>query len=303
MLPGYADAVVMVEHTQSPREGEVEVLRAVAVGENVVEIGEDVKAGEVVIPAGRRIRPAELGGLMALGIPELAVTRQPRAGILSTGDEVVAPRAKVGVGQVRDVNTYTLSALVEQAGGLAVPYGIVPDQQKSLRAAAQKALAENDLLIITAGSSASARDLTAQVIDDLGKPGVLVHGVNIKPGKPTILGVCKGKPVIGLPGNPVSALLAARIFVTAAIGRLLGLAEKNLSAVVPARLALNLSSQAGREDWVPVHLTERDGVYLANPIFSKSNLIFTLARADGLLRVPPDATGLPAGADVDVILL
>jgi molybdopterin molybdotransferase len=303
MLPGYADAVVMVEHTQSPREGEVEVLRAVAVGENVVEIGEDVKSGEMVIPAGRRIRTAELGGLMALGLSEIAVTRKPRVGILSTGDEVVAPRAEVGAGQVRDVNTYTLGALVEQAGGLPVPYGIVPDQQKSLRTAAQKALAENDMLIITAGSSASARDLTAEVINSLGKPGVVVHGVNIKPGKPTILGVCGGKPVIGLPGNPVSALLVASIFVTAALDRLQGLTDKSLSPAIPARLALNLSSQTGREDWVPVHLTERDGIYLANPIFGKSNLIFTLARADGLLRIPPDATGLPAGADVDVFLL
>jgi molybdopterin molybdotransferase len=209
----------------------------------------------------------------------------------------------VSAGQVRDVNTYTLGALVEEAGGAPVPYGIVPDRQEALQSTARKALKACDMLIITAGSSASARDLTAGVINALGKPGVLVHGVNIKPGKPTILGVCKGKPVIGLPGNPVSALLAARIFVAAAIGRLLGLAEKNLSAIVPARLALNLSSQAGREDWVPVHLTERDGVYLANPIFGKSNLIFTLARADGLLRIPPDATGLPAGADVDVFLL
>jgi molybdopterin molybdotransferase len=307
MLPGGADAVVMVEHTQSVREDEVEVLRAVAAGDNVVKVGEDVAEGEQVIPAGTRLRPAEIGGLMALGVNRVPVARRPKVGILSTGDEVVPPEAEIGPGQVRDVNSYTLGALVEQAGGAAVRYGIIPDREADLRSSTRRALAECDLVVITAGSSASARDLTSQVINELGPPGVLVHGVDVRPGKPTILAICRdaasgrARPVIGLPGNPVSALVIAGLFVVPVIGALMGLKARPRPSV-PARLALNLASQAGREDWVPVQLLREAGGYRAEPIFGKSNLIFTLARADGLLRIPPDATGLDAGEVVEVFL-
>ena len=307
MLPGGADAVVMVEHTQSVREDEVEVLRAVAAGDNVVKVGEDVAEGEQVIPAGTRLRPAEIGGLMALGVNRVPVARRPKVGILSTGDEVVPPEAEIGPGQVRDVNSYTLGALVEKAGGAAVRYGIIPDREADLRSSTRRALAECDLVVITAGSSASARDLTSQVINELGPPGVLVHGVDVRPGKPTILAICRDagsgrvRPVIGLPGNPVSALVIAGLFVVPVIGALMGLKARPRPSV-PARLALNLASQAGREDWVPVQLLREAGGYRAEPIFGKSNLIFTLARADGLLRIPPDATGLDAGEVVEVFL-
>lgn len=303
MLPAGADAAVMVEHTQPVRAGEVEVLRAAAIGENVLKVGEDVSAGEVVIPLGTRLRPAEIGGLMALGITRLPVVRRPRVGILSTGDEIVPPAVILRSGQVRDVNTYTLSALVEQCGGLPMAYGIVPDRAEALRAAASRALTECDAVVITAGSSASTRDLTAEVIDCLGRPGVLAHGVNVRPGKPTILAVCDGKAVIGLPGNPLSALVIAGLFVTPLLERLLGLRQNRPKPAISARLTLNLPSQAGREDWIPVRLV-RDGTHdRAEPLFGKSNLIFTLARADGLVRIPPDATGLNAGDSVEVILV
>ena len=303
MLPGGSDAVVMVEHTQSARPGEVEVLRAVASGENVLKVGEDVAEGDEVIPAGVRLRPAEIGGLVALGLNTVQVACRPRLGIISSGDEVVPPDMMPGPGQVRDVNAYTLSALVDAAGGQPVAYGIVPDQETALRSMAGRALAECDGVVITAGSSASTRDLTAQVINALGNPGVLVHGVNVRPGKPTILAVCAGKPVIGLPGNPVSALVIASLFVTPVIEALLGLRQRHPLPSVPARLSLNLASQAGREDWIPVRLVADAGGYLADPVFGKSNLIFSLARADGLVRIPADATGLTAGATVEVVLL
>ncbi len=303
MLPGGADAVVMVEHTQSARPGEVEVLRAVAVGENVLKVGEDVAAGEVVIHPGVRLRPAEIGGLMALGLTRVLVTRQPRLGIISSGDEVVAPEVAPAPGQVRDVNAYTLSALVQETGGVPLRYGIVPDREDALRAVAGKALAECQAVVITAGSSASTRDLTAKVINDLGKPGVLVHGVNVRPGKPTILAVCDGKAVIGLPGNPVSALVIATLFVKPLIERLLGLQAERPRPSRLARLRLNLPSQAGREDWIAVRLLSTPDGYQAEPIFSKSNLIFSLARADGLVRIPADATGLAAGEMVEVLLM
>ena len=302
MLPAGADAVVMVEYTQPVRSGEVEILRSVAVGENVLQVGEDVTAGQVVIPAGVRLRAAELGGAVALGVTRLKVARQPRVGILSTGDEVVPPEADIQVGQVRDINSYTISALVERAGGLPIRFGIVSDHAEHLYAAAEKSLADCDLLVITAGSSASVRDLTSQVIDGLGKPGVLVHGVNVRPGKPTILGVCNGKGVIGLPGNPVSALVIAWLFVVPVVTKLSNLSHSRPSPTIQARLAVNLASQAGREDWVPVRLLEQDEYYRAEPVFGKSNLIFTLTRADGLLRIPPAANGLDAGEIVTVHL-
>jgi molybdopterin molybdotransferase len=300
MLPGAADAVVMVENTQPTSPEEVEILRAVAVGENVIMVGEDVMPGAEVIPSGRCLRPAEIGGLMALGFTSVKVVRRARVGLISSGDEVVPPQAALKPGQVRDVNSYTLSALVEQFGALPERYGILPDRAEALLEAARRSLDECDLVVITAGSSASVRDLTAQVIDALGKPGVLVHGVNVRPGKPTILAVCDGKPVIGLPGNPVSALVIARLFVIPVLRLLAGLEPQKLHPSILAKLSLNLASQAGREDWVPVHLQASSQGLQAEPVFGKSNLIFTLARADGLVRIPAPATGLDAGEMVEV---
>jgi molybdopterin molybdotransferase len=303
MLPGQADAVVMLENTQGARPAEVEILRAVAVDENVLKAGEDVLQGQEVIPSGALLRPPEIGGLMALGITRLLVYRQPRVGLISSGDEVAPPQAKLQPGQVRDVNSYSLSALIEEHGGVPVRYGIVSDDAQALESLAKKALAACDLLVITAGSSASARDLTAQVINTLGKPGVLVHGVSVRPGKPTILAVCDGKVVIGLPGNPVSALVIAGLFLAPVLRLLSGIAKAALQPTVKARLSLNVPSQAGREDWAPVRLLPSEQGYQADPVFGKSNLIFTLVRADGLVRIPPAATGLSAGEQVEVVLL
>lgn len=302
MLPEGADAVIMIEHTQQAKQDEVELLRSVAVGENVLQVGEDVQTGDAVIPAGTVIRPAEIGGMMALGVREVEVAARPRVAIISSGDEVVPPESEIGPGKVRDINSYTLKTLVEQAGGDPVLYGIAPDRRDAMERVIRQAHDECDMVVVTAGSSASARDLTAIVINDLGAPGVLVHGVNVRPGKPTILGVCDGKPVIGLPGNPVSALVIAGIFVVPVIRRFLGVPAGGIQPIVDARLTVNLSSQAGREDWVAVRLTEQDGRYAADPVFGKSNLIFTLARADGLIQIPADANGLSAGQTVKVRL-
>lgn len=303
MLPAGTDAVVMVEDTQTSRPGEVEILRAVAARENVIEIGEDVAKGQEVIPQGKRLRAAEIGGLMALGIVEVVVARSPRVGILSSGDEVVPPGEDVAPGQVRDTNTYTLSALVENAGGIPVQYGIISDNREAMLTAVAKAKEECDLVVVTAGSSASARDLTADVLDAQGEPGVLVHGVNVRPGKPTILAIAEGQPLIGLPGNPVSALVIAGLFVIPPLRAMLGLPRENIKPSLPAKLSINLSSKAGREDWIPVQLHKSPtGEYEAEPIFGKSNLIFTLAKADGLIQIPADANGLNAGESVSVQL-
>ena len=307
MLPKGADAVVMLEYTQTV-ENEIEILRAVADGENVIRIGEDVVKDALIKPKGSPIRPAEVGGLMALGFTQVEVAQHPKIGIISSGDEVVHPEKRPQPGQVRDINSYTLSTLVEKYGGEAVGYGIVADNMDAMKVAISRALNECEMVLVTAGSSASARDMTAAAIDELGEPGVLVHGVNTRPGKPTILGVCDGKAVIGLPGNPVSALVNGYVFVAPLVRRLLGLYTEELRPSVSAKLTVNLSSQAGREDWIPIKLAperseaQSKGGFLAEPIFGKSNLIFTLVSADGLLKISADATGLSAGEMVDVIL-
>ena len=308
MLPRNADAVIMVEQTEQTRNGEISILKGVAPGENVILMGEDVQGGQIVIQGGTRVRPAEVGGCMALGITQLRIAKKPRIGILSSGDEVIAPEREPAPGQVRNVNSYSLAALVMEAGGEPALYGIVPDKLGLMKAWASKALSECQAVVITAGSSASARDMTAEVIASLGGPGVLVHGVNVRPGKPTILAVCNGKAVIGLPGNPVSALVIAGLFVAPVIKKLLGEKVDRPRKACMARLSLNIPSQAGREDWIAVKLTasveqsDEEQAWLAEPIFSKSNLIFSLVAADGLIRIPPDATGLEAGEQVQVFL-
>ena len=299
----------MLEYTQSAQRHEIEIFRAVADGENLIRIGEDVAEGQVVQVRGTKLRPAEIGGLMALGVTQVRVMRKIQVALISTGDEIVDPSLTPRPGQVRDVNSYTLGTLVEASGGTPIYYGIIPDTFDALKETAGRALSECDAVVITAGSSASTRDMTADVMRTLGEPGVLVHGINTRPGKPTILGVCNGKAVVGLPGNPVSALVNGYLFVVPVIEQLLDLLPRP-KATVLARLTVNLASQAGREDWWPVRLLpvlqkqEKDKVVFdADPVFGKSNLIFTLAAADGLLRIPPDATGLSAGELVEIVLI
>jgi molybdopterin molybdotransferase len=322
MLPPGGDAVVMVENTQQLDEATIEVVRAVAVGENIIPIGDDVRVGQPLLPRGHRLRPQDLGGLAGVGINDVAVVARPRVAILATGDEVVPPEREVAPGQIRDVNTYTIAGLTRRAGGEPIPQGIAPDNLAELRRMAVVALAAADVLIVSAGSSVSTRDMTAQAIGDLGAPGVLVHGVSIHPGKPTILAVADGKPVFGLPGNPVSTMVAFELFVKPALLRLQGVVTTDSTegaehdqasairsansasfvAQVRARLARNIASHPGREDFVPVRLVERDGAVWAEPVFGKSNLIFTMVRADGIVQVPLDRAGLYAGDDVVVRL-
>jgi molybdopterin molybdotransferase len=302
MLPQGADAVVMIEDTQSINEKVIEVLKPVSDGENVLQMGEDVQAGDLILEAGTLLRTQEIGGLMALGFTEVPVAPAPTVAILSTGDEVVEPGEQPRPGQVRDINSYTLSAVIERAGGQPVRYGIVPDEPEKLQSVAEQAHKMQDLVLITAGSSVSNRDITAEVITQLGSPGILVHGVAIRPGKPTILAMCEGVPVVGLPGNPVSALVVAGLFVVPAIRKLLGLRGALWQASIAARLDTNVSSKAGREDFLPVRLELTPEGVIAVPVFGRSNLIFTLVRADGLVRIPPEATGLAAGDPVHVRL-
>ncbi len=303
MIPSGADAVVMVEHTQFFSDDEIEVRKPAASGENVLQIGEDVLPDAEILPAGHLIQPQDIGALLALGLADgIAVVLKPRVSLFSTGDELVPPQTKnLTPGQIRDINSGTIQALCTQAGAEAWNHNIVPDQPDALYTALLAALAEADMLVVTAGSSVSVRDMTAATINRLGKPGVLVHGVAARPGKPTILAVVDGKPVIGLPGNPVSAMVMFSLFGVPAIRYLLGAGEPRQRRT-RARVTVNVPSATGREDYVPVRLLERGDELWAEPVFGKSNLIFTLVGADGLLKVPMDVTGLREGTWGEVVL-
>jgi molybdopterin molybdotransferase len=303
MIPDGCNAVVMVENTQISRPDEVEIQKSVSPGENCISIGEDVTKGDVILTSGTFLRPQEIGGLLAVGKVHVHVSRPPRIGILSSGDEVVPPESKLSLGKVRDINSAILAAQVQKSGGHPVVFGISPDDEQALTLLVTKAYSECDAVIITAGSSISTRDLTARVIKKMGNPGVLVHGVNIKPGKPTILAVCNGKPLIGLPGNPVSAFVISRLFVKPMIEKLLGLKRSLADPLVSAIMQSNFPSQTGRLDYIPVVLSRDYVGFKADPIHFKSNLIFSLIHADGLAIVPEDSNGLVAGEKVDVLLI
>ena len=300
MLPPLADAVVMVEYTQPVDETSLEVLRPAASGQHVIQAGEDLAAGDVVLPAGHQLRAQDLGVLAALGLTELDVTARPLVGLISSGDEIVPADAKPAPGQVRDVNATTLAALARQAGAAVREFGVAPDDRAELERRSRAALAACDLVIISAGSSVSTRDMTAEVIGSLGQPGVLAHGIAVKPGKPTIVALADGKPVFGLPGNPVSAMVVFGLLVAPTIRRLLGAGFGDEPPQRRARLGRSLASQTGRIDFVPAALQQRDGQWWAIPILGPSNLIATLVRASGLIRIPLDAGGLAEGACVDV---
>lgn len=300
MLPANADAVAMLEHSQALHASELELLRPLAPGENVIQAGEDVAAGQLILAAGSRLRPQDIGALLAVGITEIAVSARPRIGILSCGDELLPPAAALSPGKIRDINSYTLSALAEALGGQAQRLGIARDERAEYQQRARAGLHACDILLLSAGSSVSARDHTSAVISALGPPGILQHGLATKPGKPTIIAVCGGKPVIGLPGNPVSALMVTRHLLPHLIARFEGarLAEPQPRR---AQLTQRVASATGREDWVAVRLHERaGGGLMAQPLFGKSNLIFTLVGADGLLRVPLNTGGFDAGAIVEI---
>ena len=299
VLPAGADAVVMVEYTQEAMPGTIEVVRPAAPGDGVVRADEDAAAGAELVPAGRPLRAQDLGMLAAAGLTSVSVHARPRVTIFSTGDEVVPPAtSQLRPGQVRDATAAALAAMVADAGGEPVPGGIVPDDPAALAAALRAALATSDLIVVSAGSSVGARDETAGVVAGLGPPGIWCHGLAVHPGKPTLLAEASGVPLIGLPGNPRSALVFFRLLGVPLVRLVGGCTQPPPEPVRRARLARDLPSATGRLDVVQVQL--RDG--LAAPVFGLSALLSVLTAADGYLTVPEEATGLDAGTEVEVTL-
>lgn len=304
MLPRGADSVIMVEHTESIDEATIEAYRSVAPGQNIIDIGEDYPKGQTVLSGGTRIRPQETGVLAAFGKQRITVRKQPVIGIISTGDEIVAIDETPGPGQIRDINTFTLSGLVQQAGGQCVSYGIVKDNFDALFQTCEQALAQCDMVMVSGGSSVGARDLTIDILTAMQDTKILFHGISISPGKPTILANAREKAFWGLPGHVVSAMVVFSRIVKPFVEHIAGLASDPESELrQPALLSRNISSAQGRVDYVRVRLLNKKGALWAEPILGKSGLINTMVQADGLIEIGMNTEGLDQGSAVEVILL
>lgn len=303
MLPAGADGVVMVEYCSLLDERTLEISRAISPLENTIQPGDDFKKGAVILPAGKHLRPQDLGVLAGLGFLEVPVFRKPKVAILSTGDEMVPVSQTPGPGEVRDINRYTLGALCRNMGAVPIYMGICSDHFEPLREMVEKALKAADTVWISGGSSVGTRDFTLKVFETLPDFELLVHGISISPGKPTIIGRTGAKPVIGLPGHPASALVVAEVFMTRMLRTLSGNmdAHHGVHTVKQAILKRNIPSSGGREDYVRVRLEKDDENLTAIPIFGKSGLISTLVEADGLIRIDMNTEGLYEGDEVDVM--
>jgi molybdopterin molybdotransferase len=305
MLPPGADSMVMVEYTEEMGDGTVEVHRSVSPWENILRVGEDIKKGAAVFPAGRRLRAHDLGALTGVGITSVPAYRRPIVALISTGDEIVAPDQTPKPGQIRNVNQYSLRAMINEAGGEPLDLGVVKDDRPAFEKAMAQALKKADVVMISGGSSVGTKDMTVDVICSFPRSEVFFHGISIAPGKPTIFAKAAGKPVMGLPGHPVSALVVFALFGAPLI-RLVG-GEPAAAAFAPprttrAKLAQNVASAPGREDYVRVILEWKNGDVLAQPLPGKSGAVFSLVKADGMVCVPHDEEGKEAGEDVEVIL-
>ena len=305
MMPPAADAVVMVEYTDETSSGLVEIHRGVSPWQNVIQIGDDIKKGDLVFPQGRRLRAHDLGALTGVGISTLSVYRKPRVALISTGDEIVDADTEPSPGQVRNINQHSLAGLVEEAGADLKDFGVIGDDRAALTGAIGAALEWGDLVLLSGGSSMGAKDIALETIMSFPDAEFVFHGISIAPGKPTIFAKACGKPVLGLPGYPVSALVIFDRFAAPTIRRLGGEAAAALSRfakTVKARLKTNVASQVGREDYVRVVLEGDSPSLIAEPLPSKSGAIFTLVKADGMVRIDMNQDGIEQGEEVDVIL-
>ncbi len=302
MIPDGSDAVVMIEHCEN-MSGLLNVYRPSAPGENIISIGEDMRKGDLLLPKGTKLRPQELGALASQGITEVSVIRMPVIGYLSSGDEIIPIESDVlAPGEIRDMNGITIGGLIKEWGFTFQYGGIVKDNREEFEHRARELLATSDCLVVSGGSSVGTKDYSIDVIESLGAPGVFVHGISIKPGKPTILSMANQKPVIGLPGHPASAVIIFRLFGKAILERLHGgtSEEKRLTF---AKATKNIPSATGRTDYVRVRLFEEDNQWFAEPIFGKSGLISTLVKSDGMIEIAAPDEGVQKGELVSVRLL
>jgi molybdopterin molybdotransferase len=305
MMPPDADAVVMVEYTDETDRGLVEIHRSVSPWQNVIQIGDDIKKGDPVFSQGRRLRGHDLGALTGVGISSITVHKRPRVALISTGDEIVDADVEPQPGQVRNINQHSLAGMIEEAGAELKDWGVIRDDRAQLRAAIGGALDWADAVLLSGGSSMGAKDIALETILSFPDSQFIFHGISIAPGKPTIFAKACGKPILGLPGYPVSALVIFDLFGAPMLRRLGGEGLDSLqrfSRTVRAKLTTNISSQLGREDYVRVIMKADGAGFAATPLPSKSGAIFTLVKADGMVRIGMNQDGLEQGEQVDVIL-
>jgi molybdopterin molybdotransferase len=305
MLPDGADAVVMFEHVQLADGSMIEVLKPVAPGENVIKAGDDVKKDEVVVRKGRGIRPQDIGACAGIGLTTISVFKRPVVSIISTGDEVVPPHDKPSFGRIRDTNSYVIAAMVSNSGGTPRRKGIFRDDYNTIRTAIEEAVKDSDAIAVSGGTSVGTKDMLERIIEDIGNPGVLFHGISLKPGKPMIGGVVNGIPIFGLPGHPAAVSVCFDIFIRPVLDLLSGLDSglaHRMKGVVQARLSRNIASVQGREEHIRAMLEQHEDGIWAVPILGKSGLISTLVRADGTFMIPASRNGVEKGEVVEVRL-
>ncbi|MGG3469411.1 gephyrin-like molybdotransferase Glp [Neobacillus pocheonensis] len=301
MLPVGSDSVIMIEHCEDV-DGLLNTYKQAAPGENIIRAGEDIREGEVLLEKGVKLRPQELGALASLGITHVMVYRKLTVGYLSSGDEIVPYQtANLLEGQIRDINHLTIAGLAREWNVDFVYGGIVKDDFEEFLARARELYEQTDCLILSGGSSVGAKDYTTEVIQSLGEPGVFVHGISIKPGKPTILAMADGKPVIGLPGHPASAMIIFRLFGERILRQLSGERIERKPERIFARITKNIPSSPGRSDYIRVRLIENNGDWWAEPIIGKSGLITTLVKSDGIVEISSEKEGISEGEYVPVI--
>jgi molybdopterin molybdotransferase len=305
MIPKGADAVEMVEYTEWVDSRTLHVSKALSPLENVIQVGEDVRAGEVVLHRGHLIRPQDIGLMAGIGNTEVRVFLRPRLAVISSGDEIVPVGDVPRPGEIRDINRYTIVSMVEEAGGIPIFLGIAKDRFDDLREKIEVGLKESDMVVITGGSSVGTLDLTVDVLQTFEKTEILGHGISIRPGKPTLLADVRGKPFLGLPGHPVSAMVIFHFFGKPILKILSGISSERgwPQMKIKAKASRNIPSVPGREDYVRVKLEEKNGTFWAHPIFGKSGAISHLVRADGLIRIEINEEGLEEGEEAEVILI
>ncbi len=304
LLPPGADSVVMLEHTVPVDDTMIEIVKGTGAGTNLVQKGEDITRNSEALPSGHLLRPQDLGLLAGLGIAEVTVAKRISVGIVSTGDEIIPYTEIPQPGQIRNINSITLAAMTRRAGATCIDYGIVSDQREIFFPALKKAVEENDIVLFSGGSSVGTRDLGEEAVDALGPPGVFIHGVALKPGKPILMGLSGTTPVFGLPGHPVSALVCFDLFIKPAIRKLSGIDHTPVlpQPALPAKLSRNINSAPGRKDIVRVKLQFENDSWTAYPIMGKSGSISTLSRAHGYFLINEDSQGVSEETDVEVYL-
>lgn len=303
-LPKGADAVVMMENTE--KQGEtVLVYRSIVENENIMKAGADIKKAEVVFTSGKRLTWRDIGVIAALGVKTVKVYRKPRVAVISTGTEIVAPGNTLSPGKIYDINGYTLSASVVECGATPVNMGVIPDDYQQLSQALRKALETADAIITSGGVSVGPRDLIPKILESLGGHELVVHGIAIKPGKPTTVALIDGKPVFALPGHPTSALLTFHLLVRPFLAKLAGISDvEETFETVRARLGVRMFPAKGRRTFVMVKLVRAtDGRTVAYPATTgESGAITTLAKADGFIEVPENQQFIDAGEEATVHL-